>query len=446
MRQYIKKKVNNSMENVSNDTVLNTIGRMGIFENLNTDDSDPISLIKKYSSDIECDEYKPVLKKYLNIALKIEHTTIPPYLTAMYSIHDGKNKIANQIIRSVAVEEMLHMIMVCNVMNALGLEPEVNTKDSYPSYPSRLPFNTDFNINLERFSKENLDCFIKIEKPDKELVEAPLIKQFGSDFKTSFFKQYADNKKNIDVIIEELDKLVREKVVTIGQYYSFLEDLIYLLDSIYPGKLFTGDSLLQITPEEYYGSGGVLVAVNNMEDVRKVFQEIKDQGEGAEVDENQHMSMYDKDISQFDEGYELAHYYRFMEVRHEHFYIEGNYGKDRNDDGLIPITTVPNGKPLDIDWNAVYPIKMNAKLADYNNHPQILEQAIEFNKTYKRLMDAIQAAIEGNKKELPKSIMYMHALREQAVELMKQPLKDDENAAPTFEYIELKPKPNIILQ
>nr|MCU0322110.1 ferritin-like protein [Chitinophagaceae bacterium] len=49
------------------------------------------------------------LKKHLQVAIELEHSTIPPYLCALYSIKEGTNVAASQIIRSVVIEEMLHM-------------------------------------------------------------------------------------------------------------------------------------------------------------------------------------------------------------------------------------------------------------------------------------------------------------------------------------------------
>ena len=100
----------------------------------------------------------------------------------------------------------------------------------------------------------------------------------------------------------------------------------------------------------------------------------------------------------------------------------------------MPITTPPVGGELPIDWNAVYPIRANLKVADMADNPALYESAKQFNKTYKQLLDAIQEAIEGNHEELAKSILIMYALKEEAVSLMKQPLNAQENAAPTFEY------------
>lgn len=100
----------------------------------------------------------------------------------------------------------------------------------------------------------------------------------------------------------------------------------------------------------------------------------------------------------------------------------------------MPVTTPPVGKPLPVDWSAAYPMKPNPKMSDYQSNPQLFEQGKQFNITYKKLLDAIQAAVEGHSEELAKSIMYMYALKEQAIGLMSQPLTSQYNAGPTFEY------------
>src|SRR5690606_3974390 len=94
----------------------------------------------------------------------------------------------------------------------------------------------------------------------------------------------------------------------------------------------------------------------------------------------------------------------------------------------------PMGKELPVDWTAVYPIRPNLKMEDMAPYPALYAQARAFNKTYKQLLDAIQAAVEGKHEELDNSVLIMYALKEQAVGLMKQPLNGQENAAPTFEY------------
>lgn len=384
--------------------------------------------------------YRSALQDLLQTAILIEHSTIPPYLTALYSIKDGKNVLASQIIRSVAVEEMLHMIMVCNVMNAVNIIPSVNKPQNYPTYPMKLPMNVDFFVGLETFSTNSIATFIAIESPSSALVKAPKYDHIEEN--QSFLKSAAQ--ENNQWTLENMKAFIMENVHTIGEYYDVLFFYIVVFqiiayykangklpqtfEELNTGGIFTGNPAKQIRPEQYYGSGGKLHAVEALSGVIAVFQEIKGQGEGADD------SIFDVDPSQFEEGAELAHYFRFKEVFHEHYYLGGDYRPFTDENGMMPVTTPPVGKELPVDWSAAYPMKPNPKIADYQSNPQLYAQGKAFNQTYKNLLDAIQAAVEGDAKELEKSIMYMYALKEQAVGLMSQPLDSQYTAGPTFEY------------
>jgi len=391
-------------------------------------------------SRLENINYIPILQDFLQTAILIEHSTIPPYLTALYSIKDGTNLLASQIIRSVAVEEMLHMIMVCNVMNAVNIQPSVNQKQNYPTYPMKLPMNVDFFVGLEKFSTNSIATFIAIESPSNPMVKAP---EFHLELENAVMQSRKMIQENNFWNLDDMKDFMMKNVHTIGEYYDlvFFYIVIFQIIEYYKvngtlpqtfeelnkGGIFTGDPSKQIRPEQYYGSGGKLHFVEALSGVIEVFQEIKGQGEG--VDD----SVFTVDASQFEEGAELAHYFRFKEVFHEHFYAGGDYTPFA-EDGMMPVTTPPVGKELPVDWNAAYPMKTNPKIEEYKSNPQLYAQGQAFNATYKKLLDAIQAAVEGHSEELEKSIMYMYALKEQAVELMKQPLTAQENAGPTFEF------------
>jgi hypothetical protein len=386
-------------------------------------------------------DYRPILQDLLQTAILIEHSTIPPYLTALYSIKDGTNILPSQIIRSVAVEEMLHMIMVCNVMNAVSIQPSVNRPQNYPNYPMKLPLNVDFYVGLETFSSNSIATFIAIESPSNPLVKAP---KYDYDAQPEAILSRGAVQENNLWTLENMKDFIMKNVHTIGEYYDvvFFYIVVFQIIAYYKangklpqtfeelnkGGIFTGDPAKQIRPEQYYGSGGKLYPVDALEGVILVFQEIKGQGEGADD------SIFDVDPSQFEEGAELAHYFRFKEIFHEHFYLGGDYRPFTDENGMMPVTTPPVGKPLPVDWNAAYPMKPNPKMSDYQSNPQLFEQGKQFNITYKKLLDAIQAAVEGHSEELAKPIMYMYALKEQAIGLMSQPLTSQYNAGPTFEY------------
>ena len=43
------------------------------------------------------------LRTHLQWALELEHSTIPPYLCALYSIPEGTNPVATAVVRSVVM-------------------------------------------------------------------------------------------------------------------------------------------------------------------------------------------------------------------------------------------------------------------------------------------------------------------------------------------------------
>ena len=48
------------------------------------------------------------------------HSTVPPYLTAYYTLRPGTNEEIAAAVRGVAVEEMLHLTIAANLLVALG--------------------------------------------------------------------------------------------------------------------------------------------------------------------------------------------------------------------------------------------------------------------------------------------------------------------------------------
>ena len=63
------------------------------------------------------------LREHLQWAIELEHATIPPYLSALYSIDPARNPEVAEVVRSVFVEEMLHLLLAANLLNAVGGRP-----------------------------------------------------------------------------------------------------------------------------------------------------------------------------------------------------------------------------------------------------------------------------------------------------------------------------------
>ena len=111
------------------------------------------------------------LRDHLQYAIGLELTTVPAYLCALYSISPGANSAACETIQSVVLEEMLHMALAANVLNAIGGTPSTGRLATVPSpVPSTrrrrsLSTRDRQKIHLQAFSPAALDDFIAIEQP-----------------------------------------------------------------------------------------------------------------------------------------------------------------------------------------------------------------------------------------------------------------------------------------
>jgi hypothetical protein len=329
------------------------------------------------------------LHRALQDAIALEHFTIPPYLCALYSIQERANAEAARIIRTVVVEEMLHMILAANILNAIGGKPRICAADSLPHYPHEMP-NSEirFTVNLLKFSKEAINTFLRIERPAPRLGPTP-----------------------------------PGKFWSIGEFYLAVREALRRLDREARNRgekngIFTGKQK-QVTDEHYYGSGGKLTAVYSLKDAERAIEEIVGQGEGIDGT----IEAGDQDI--FNDDVEFAHYFRFNEIFNERRYQPGDQPGDP-----------PSGDPMPVDWNAVYNMVPNPTMSMFKHRPALFQKAKAFNQTYTKLLFNIDRAFNGEPEILKDGIPMMHALRVSAVDLMEIPIGYGAyTAGPTFEFV-----------
>jgi len=335
-----------------------------------------------------CGSIKSVesLRRHLQTAIELEHSTIPPYLCALYSIDATTNAFAYQTIQSVVMEEMLHMILACNILNALGGRPSIDHPHFIPEYPTYLPHsNQAFKVPLEKFSKHTLHTFLKIEQP------APA----AAPPEANHYQ-------------------------TIGQFYKALKHAINYLDAVTPGGIFTGDPSRQVLPEHYYGGGGKLIAVYDLDDANQAIDEIVGQGEGIDG------TIFDTDSVMFGEEVEYAHYFKYNEILHERRYAP-------TDSAKLP----PTGPAVAVNWQAVSDMQTNPKMADFPVGSPTWQAMHEFNRTYMTLLRALHDACNGAPASIATAIPQMYALKYQALALMQIPNGKGHMTGPSFEYIRL---------
>jgi hypothetical protein len=112
---------------------------------------------------------KSSVVRQLQTALRLEWSTIPAYLTTLYSIPHGCNVDIYNLIRLIVMQEMFHFALVGNLLIALGEVPEIDSPNFAPSYPGPLPgcVLPGVEVTLEKLSLQHIhDVFMKIEVVD----------------------------------------------------------------------------------------------------------------------------------------------------------------------------------------------------------------------------------------------------------------------------------------
>ena len=105
------------------------------------------------------------LQEALQSAVALEHATLPLYLSAMFSLQVQGYTVYN-LIRSVVMEEMVHMAIVSNILAAIGGVPRIGTLN--PRFPANgLPGGAepDLHVVLAKLSKKQVENFMRLEAP-----------------------------------------------------------------------------------------------------------------------------------------------------------------------------------------------------------------------------------------------------------------------------------------
>lgn len=323
---------------------------------------------------------------HLTMAMQLEHATIPPYIVALYSIRDGFNAEPVRILRAVVIEEMLHMVLVANLLNAIQEDAHIELdRDGFiPDYPGTLPMiDNGPEVHLGRFSPETIDIFIQIEKPAQDPDD-------GAD-------GYA----------------------SVGQFYAAIKDAVDAFCRDFgPETLFIGKPSRQIGPEHYYNGGGEILRISDYQSARKAIAVIVNQGEGFNE------SIFSGDHETFGEVQDPAHYYKFKQIRDGRYYAN----TDR-------IGEPPSGEILKAvyDSEAVWPARFDG---DPENLPkEIQKRLISFEHTYWGLLRDCEAAFNGAPEHLEYAVARMYEVKYAAQSLMRMPIDDTgETAGPRFRY------------
>jgi rubrerythrin len=326
----------------------------------------------------------------LQNAVRLEHSTIPPYLYALFSLKPGVNDEIADLIGGVVAEEMAHMALAANVLNAIGGSPVVDDPSVIPKYPGPLPggVDADLTVHLEPFSIDLVrKTFMVIEHPENPL-DFPVL--------------------TAAAVPEE----------TIGTFYSKISEAIGDLGE----EIFTGDPARQIT------KGFAAVEVSPVTDgasAQAAIEIIIEQGEGTT------QSPVDPEGERGD----LAHYYRFAEIANGRQLVPNpDAGPDTPPDQRYAY----DGPPIPCDPAGVLDLIKDPTAAGYPAKSVQRYWCDTFNYTYTSLLKALHTAFNGEPDTLPAAIGLMFSLKEQFMEMTQFPADPAKPtghaAAPSFEY------------
>jgi len=222
-------------------------------------------------------EHREHLWYLLAEAAQVEHLIMCQYLYASFSLKAGPEDglTAEQatavgrwreVLTGIAIEEMLHLALVFNVMTAIGAAPPL----SRPNFPRRsddLPGAVQFR--LLPFGTDSLTHFLYLERPEgMERMDA-----------AEFVPAIPPREP-----VEPSEAISRaQDFGTVGHLYRGIEQgLATLADRFGERGLFVGPTRAQATPELFRWPQ--LVAVHDLASATAAINEIIEQGEGARGD------------------------------------------------------------------------------------------------------------------------------------------------------------------
>jgi CDGSH-type Zn-finger protein/uncharacterized Fe-S cluster protein YjdI len=228
----------------------------------------------------------------LSAAAEFEHAVMCSYLFTMWTLKSDVSEGVSAAelaaingwrasLRQVALEEMLHLTLVNNILASIGASPHL-WRPEFPVPPGRFP--ADVMLRLSRFDEATADHFVFIEKPEG----IALVDGAGFDHPAHY----------PSATRPDLLSPTPQDYTSPGQlYHSILRGLAKMVDEIGEENVFVGHGGAQVSSAEFGLPG--LFKVDSLEKARRAVDEIVLQGEGAPAHR------------------EGSHYQRFVAIKEE---------------------------------------------------------------------------------------------------------------------------------
>ena len=266
-------------------------------------------------------EHREQLWSLLIEAAQIEHMIMCQYLYACFSLKTDPDEgltaeqaeaVARwqETMTGIAIEEMLHLALVMNVMTAIGAAPSLS-RPNFPRHSEFLPPGVEFA--LLPFGADALTHFLYLERPEgMERMDA-------AEFVPAAPPPEPVGQAEVMPRIQGFS--------TVGHLYRGIEQgLSDLADRLGQRVLFVGEPRAQATPDRFRWPQ--LIAVTDLASAHAALDEIIEQGEGARGD------------------WRPAHYGRFFGIWNEYQKLRQQYPSFEPARPVMPAFTQ---QPFDID-------------------------------------------------------------------------------------------------
>ncbi len=277
---------------------------MPVTRDLSPNKTDMIKKWLEQKEQVFGEEYNAVvnintLRYLLQIAIQLEHATIPPYLNGYLFIKPGQNGEVKDLLHGIIIQEMFHMAQASNLLNAIGGHPNLLDPNFIIPYPAYLPAGVlpHVEVTIDKLSMRQIEAvYMGIETPYHEVDEYGLSKlmKLLEDISVGAYLQGLEN------FFSYKDEQSAHHN-TIGEVYQAIVYLISHLNNT--GQLPFWDSVPQLTI-------GTVIKVDNVTSALKAIKTIVSEGEGASPC-NPLETNNDTDS--------LSHYFKFTSIIRKRF-------------------------------------------------------------------------------------------------------------------------------
>lgn len=295
----------------------------------------------------------PWIQQALQTAIELECSTLPLYLSALFSLKVQNYTAYNQL-RSVAMEEMVHMAIAANLLAATGGTPQIKgIKIPYPAQGLPGGAEPDLHVGPTKLSRNQLRNFMRIEAP--EVLLRSMNRHESYPTISVFYREIRQ------AIVDNANE-VRAAVKSGGKSNQVYDDI----------------GLVQVASAE---------GIDPIDSILAGIDEIIDQGEGASAGSL---------VTPNDFELEESHYARFAEL-----YYGAQYNEPRPSIELKPETEhlffrgQPIGWPVVINTLAVPSDGYVALLAKDPNAAAVQKDLDAFDAAYSSILQALDTAWNG---------------------------------------------------